>query len=82
MKAITAMNKRGVTASGYAQTSSRDGGNSSPSSAFSNRKNSPSGVATVATRGNESNVSSKFYSGRGGKEYTSTVDSGDGHCKK
>lgn len=83
MKPINPNEKRGVTASGYKQESSRSGGHSSPSGAFSNRKNTASGVSNHPSRsGNESNVSSKFVDRRNGKEIKVVVDDGTGHCKK
>lgn len=68
--------------SGYGQHSSREGGHSSPSSSFSNRKNTPSGVSNVASRSDNSmGVSSKFVDRRGGKEIAPKCDDGKGKCK-
>lgn len=67
MKAIKAMNGRGGK---EVAMDANWTGNSSVSGAFSNRKDSGSRVAVVASRtGNESNFGSAFYESRGGKEY-------------
>lgn len=80
MKSIPAMNKRGGKE--YTQTTTGGPNTMGVGAKLSNRGKAefPGAAPTRIAAGG--GVDSKFYSGRGGKEYTAPMDNGNGYCKK